>query len=144
MGIDHKEKGFVVSFYLREKFGGKFTIQFFTAPIGHFGTVPTIFECILSGRDDVFSLAKYAGHETILEQGFRQSGYARFDLGKAKRSAVVGITTGHPDRPSGHANRNRYVAMLETQAFTGEFIDIGSRPLDFRTIDPDRVAVHVV
>ena len=34
--------------------------------------------------------------------------------------------------------------MLETQALTGEFVDIGRRPLDFGTIDPDRVAVHVI
>ena len=54
------------------------------------------------------------------------------------------IPSGHPDRPGGHANRNRYMAVLEAQTLTGELVDVWGRPLDLGTINPDGVAVHVV
>ncbi len=144
MGIDHEKKGFVRFLYLTEKLGGKFAVQFLAAPVGHLGTVPTVSERLLSGRHDVLGLAEYPGHETILNQSLGQGRYAGLDLGEAKRPAVVGIATGHPDRPRRHANRNRDVPVLEAQTLTGELIDVRGRALDLGAIDSDGVAVHVV
>ena len=92
----------------------------------------------------MLGLAQYAGHESILLQGFGQGRNIGLDLGKAKCPAIMGIPTSHPDRPGGHTNRNRDMPMLEAQPLTGKLIDVRSCSLDLGTINPNGVTVHVV
>ena len=132
MGIDHEKERFVRFLDLSEKFGGELAIQFLASPVGHLGTVPTVPECFwLRDGTTRLGLAQYAGHEPIFEQGLGQGRNTRIDLGEAQSAAVVGIPTGHPDRPGGHANGNRHVAVLEAQPSPASLSMFGVVPLTF-------------
>ena len=91
----------------------------------------------------MLGLAEDTSHESMLKQGFGKVGTSGLILVN-QGLRCLGIPAGHPDGPGGHTNRNRDVAMFETQPLAGEPVDIGGRSLDLRTIDPDGVSVHVV
>ena len=54
------------------------------------------------------------------------------------------IPTGHPDRTSGHTNRNRYMTVLKTQTLLSELVNIRSGSFYLGTINSNGVTVHVI